>query len=210
VTRLPLSPLPVRIATLLLMLCLAACANNALEYGQDGGQCIDSDSLSHRIYTRDGLLSRTETSVKLSFSLPGYTSHEARLSFTPYLSDPIAAALRKYAAVHRAAVTPGAGGLEKVNAWIDPTHSTPDQPVLVSASGQGWFLVEPPLLDKDAGGGFFVECPASAHGDECIRHHNIAGRTVEIGMTDVDLQHWADSDKAIRTALQSLLAPCMP
>lgn len=207
---LPLLASPSRIATLLLTLCLAACANNALEYGQDGGQCIDSNSLSHRIYTREGLLTRTETSVKLSFALPGYTSHEARLSFTPYLSDPIAAALRKYAAAHRAAVTQGTGGLEKVNAWIDPVHSTLDQPVLVFAPAQGWFLVEPPLLDKDAEGGFYVECPASAHGEECIRHHSIAGRTVEIGMTDADLQHWADSDKAIRTALQSLLAPCMP
>lgn len=207
---LPRPPSPFRIAALLLTLCLAACANNALEYGQDGGQCIDSDTLSHRQYSREGLLTRTETSVKLSFSLPGYTSHEARLSFTSYLSDPVAAALRKYAAAHRAAVSPGTGGLEKVDAWIDPARSTPEQPVLVSAPGQGWFLVDPPLLDKDAEGGFFVECPASARGAECIRHHSIAGRTVEIGMTDVDLQHWADSDKAIRTALQSLLAPCMP
>lgn len=205
-----LSPSPFRTATLLLTLCLAACANNALEYGQDGSQCIDPATLSHQQYSRAGLLSRTETSVKLSFSLPGYTSHEARLSFTPYLSDPIAAALRKYAAAHRGAVSPGTGGLEKVDAWIDPARSTTEQPVLVSAPEQGWFLVEPPLLDKDAEGGFFVECPASAHGAECIRHHNIAGRTVEIGITDDDLQHWADSDKAIRTALQSLLAPCMP
>lgn len=207
---LPLSPLLPRIATVLLTLCLAACANNALEYGQDGSQCIDSGTLSHQQYSRSGLLSRTETSVKLSFSLPGYSSHEARLSFTSYLSDPVAAALRKYAAAHRVAVSPGTGGLEKVSAWIDPARSTPEQPVLESAPEQGWFLVEPPLLDKDAEGGFFVECPASAHGAECIRHHNIAGRTVEIGMTADDLQHWADSDKAIRTALQSLLAPCMP
>ena len=207
---LPLPQLLSRIATVLLMLCLAACADNALEYGQDGGQCVDPGSLSHRQYSREGLLTRTETSVKLSFSLPGYSSHEARLSFIPYLSDPIAAALRKYAAAHPAVVTPGTGGLEKVDAWIDPARSTTEQPLLVSAPQQGWFLVEPQLLDKDAEGGFFVECPASAHGDECIRHHNIAGRTVEIGMTDVDLQHWAEADKAIRTALQSLLAPCMP
>ena len=82
--RLPLFPLP-RIITVLLTLCLAGCANNALEYGQDGSQCIDPGTLSHRQYSREGLLTRTETSVKLSFSLPGYTSHEARLSFTPYL-----------------------------------------------------------------------------------------------------------------------------
>ena len=208
--RLPPSPLLPRIATVSLMLCLAACADNALEYGQDGGQCVDPSSLSHRQYSRTGLLSRTETSVKLTFSLPGYTSHEARLSFTPYLSDPIAAALRRYAAAHPVAVTPASGGLEKVNAWIDSARSTTEQPVLVSSPEQGWFLVEPPLLNKDAAGGFFVECPASAHGAECIRHHDIAGRTVEIGMTDEDLQHWTDADKAIRTALQSLLAPCMP
>jgi hypothetical protein len=210
VTHLPLSPLLLRIATVLLTLCLAACADNAVEYGQDGSQCVDPGALSHRQYSREGLLTRTETSVKLSFSLPGHTSHEARLSFTPYLSDPIAAALRKYAADHPAAVTPATGGLEKVNAWVDPVHSTKEQPVVVFAPQQGWFLVEPPLLDKEAEGGFFVECPASAHGAECIRHHNIAGRTVEIGMTDDDLQHWADADKAVRTALQSLLAPCMP
>ncbi|HEV2212650.1 MAG TPA: hypothetical protein VGS99_04815, partial [Gammaproteobacteria bacterium] len=120
---LPLSQLS-RIATVLLMLCLAACADNALEYGQDGGQCVDPGSLSHRQYSREGLLTRTETSVKLSFSLPGYSSHEARLSFTAYLSDPIAAALRKYAAAHRGAVSLGTGGLEKVDAWIDPARST--------------------------------------------------------------------------------------
>lgn len=207
--RLPLFPLP-RIIAVLLTLCLAGCANNALEYGQDGSQCIDPGTLSHRQYSREGLLTRTETSVKLSFSLPGYTSHEARLSFTPYLFDPVTAALRDYAAAHPAAVTPAEGGLKKVNAWIDPLRSTVQQPVLVSAPDQGWFLVEPGVLEQGSEGRFFVECPAAVHGAECIRHHNIAGRTVEIGMTDEDLRHWADADKALRTALQSLLAPCMP
>ena len=198
-----------RIAAILLALGLAACATNDLETGPDGKPCIDPDSLSHRQYS-GGIFSHTETSVKLSFSQAGYTSDEARLSLTPYLLDPVAEALRKYAAVHPKAVTPAEGGLKKVNVWVDTARSTPQQPVLAPAPDQGWFLVEPNLLEKGAVGGFFVECPAQANGAECIRHHNIAGRDVEIGMTEADLQHWADSDKALRTAVQSLLAPCMP
>jgi len=191
------------------LLALAACAHDVVELGPDGNPCIDSDTISHRQYTQ-AFLSRTETSAKLSFSLSGYTSHEARLSFNPYLVDPVTAALQAYAQAHPRAVTSTEGGLKKVNAWPDSAHSTPQQPVLVSAPEQGWFLVDPHLLEKGSEGGFYVECPASANGAECIRHHNIAGRSVEIGMTDTDLQHWADSDAALRTALQSLLAPCMP
>ena len=191
------------------MLGLIACTHDLVETGPDGNPCLDAGSLSHRQYSRQGL-SRTETSVKLSFSQAGYTSDEARLSLTPYLLDPVAEALRKYAAAHPTAVTPAEGGLKKVNAWVDAARSTPQQPVLAPAPDQGWFLVEPHLLDKGAEGGFFVECPAQANGAECIRHHNIAGRGVEIGITEADLQHWADSDKALRTAVQSLLAPCMP
>lgn len=148
--------------------------------------------------------------MKLSFSLTGYTSHEARLSLNPYFSDPVVVALRDYAAAHPKAVKRSAGGLERVDAWYDTALSTPRYPVLASARDQGWFLVEPSLLKADGGvDGFFVECPARAGGGECIRHHEIADRSVEVAMTDVDLQHWAESDVALRIALQSILAPCM-
>ncbi|MGE5624579.1 MAG: hypothetical protein ACM3ZT_03420 [Bacillota bacterium] len=198
------------IATSLLTLFLAACAtNNLVETGPDGNPCVDPDSISKRQYSQEGF-THTETSAVLSFEVAGYTSDEARLSFNPYLSDPVAAALREYAKAHPKAVTHSVGGLEKIDAWTDPARSTPQQPVLVHAPDQGWYLVEPHLLQKDAEGGFFVECPAKVKGAKCIRHRNMAGRSVEIAMTDTDLQHWADADVALRTALLSVLSPCMP
>ncbi|HLW73660.1 MAG TPA: hypothetical protein VKT74_01175 [Gammaproteobacteria bacterium] len=179
-----------------------------LETGPDGNPCIDPILISHRQYSQEGF-TRTETSVKLSFSVPGYTSDEARLSNAPYLADPMAKALRDYAEAHPRAVTPAVGGLKKVDGWPDPARSTLQHPVLVSAHDQGWFLVEPHLLDS-GDGGFFVECPARANGAECIRHRSMAGLSVEIGMTESDLQHWADADAALRTELLSLLSACMP
>ena len=179
-----------------------------LETGPDGNPCIDPGLISHRQYSQGGF-SRTETSAKLSFEIPGYTSDEARLSNVPYLVDPMAQALRDYAKAHPRAVTPAVGGLKKVDGWPDPARSTPDHPVLVSAPGQGWYLAEPHLLDSGEGG-FFVECPAQTHGAECIRHRRVAGLSVEIGMTEADLRHWADADVALRTELLSLLSSCMP
>ncbi len=198
-----------RISAPLFALCLTACAHDVLETGSDGNRCIDPSLISHRQYSQ-AIFSRTETSAKVSFSVTGYTSHEARLSNSPYLDDPVTEALREYAASHPKAVSSSVGGLKKVDAWIDPTHSTPQQPVLMSAPDQGWFLVEPLALQKDAKGGFFVECPATAHGEECVRHRRMAGMSVEIGITREDLQHWAEADTALRTALFSLLSPCMP
>ena len=180
-----------------------------LETGPDGNPCIDPVLISHRQYSTQGF-TRTEASAKLSFSVPGYTSDEARLSNVPYLADPMAAALRDYAQMHPKAVMPSIGGLEKVEAWPDPARSTPEHPLLVPAPDQGWFLAEPSLLKKGGEGGFFVECPASANGAECIRHRRMAGMSVEIGITDTDLRHWADTDAALRTALLSLLSACMP
>ena len=178
-----------------------------METDPQGNACIDSGSLSKRQYSREGL-SRNETSAVLAFSLPGYTSDEARLSFTPYLDAPVAAALKDYAVAHPHAVTPAAGGLKKIDAWIDPVRSTPQNPVLAPAPQSGWYLVEPQLLEK--GSGFFVECPAKVNGAACIRHQKIVGRSVEIAVTDTDLRHWADADVALRIAVQSLLAPCIP
>jgi hypothetical protein len=180
-----------------------------LETGPDGNPCIDPKLISHRQYSQEGF-THTETSAKLSFSVPGYTSHEARLSNVPYFADSMAAALRDYAATHPRAVKPAAGGLRKVDGWPDPARSMPEQPVLMSAPAQGWFLVDPHLLDPGSERGFFVECPARANGAECIRHRKMAGLSVEIGITAADLQHWADADVNLHTAVLSLLSACMP
>ena len=55
-----------------------------------------------------------------------------------------------------------------------------------------------------------LECRAGAEGAECVRHLSLTNRSVEIIMDDADLQHWAEADSTLRTALQSVLAPCIP
>ena len=148
--------------------------------------------------------------MKISFSVPGLTSHEARLSNSPYRADAVAQAVRKYAAAHPNAVTPAAGGLEKVEAWPDAARSTPQRPLLVSAPVRGWYLVEPRLLEQGGDDAFLVECPAAAKGAECIRHRTMAGMSVEIGITAADLQQWSAADATLRTTLFSLLSACIP
>ena len=64
-------------------------------------------------------------------------------------------------------------------------------------------------LDPKGEGGFFLECKAQ-DGGQCIRHYIVADRSVEVAMSEADQEHWTDADSALRTALQSLLAPCIP
>ena len=142
-------------------MCLVACTRDVLETGPDGGTCIDPASLSHRQYAWEGI-AHTETSVKLSFLVPGFTSHEARLSDVPYQADAVAEALRENAATHPKAVTPALGGLMQVDAWYDSARSTPQHPVLAHAPAQGWYLVEPKLLEKGGDEAFLAECPTAA------------------------------------------------
>ena len=195
----------------LLTLGLTACVttHDVVETGPDGNACIDPGSIVHRQYFEESH-TRYETSADLAFSLPGYTSDEARVSYIIYLPDHVAAAVRDYAAAHPKAVTQAAGGLEKVDGWYDPARSSLRHPVLMAAPDRGWFLVEPRLLQAGGDNAFFVECKAGAPGGVCLRHLKVADRSVEIAMTPEDLQHWADADVALRTALQSLLAPCIP
>ena len=180
-----------------------------VETGPYGTPCIDPASVVHRQYW-EANLTRYEVSTTLSFSPSDYPPHAARISYTLYLADQVTAALRDYAAAHPGAVTPAAGGLRKVDGWYDPGRSTLRHPVLVSSPRQGWFLAEPRLLDAGGDGKFFLECRAGAEGAECVRHLSLANRSVEIIMTDADLQHWAEADSTLRTALQSVLAPCIP
>ena len=200
-----------RLATLLSALCLSACVttHDVVETGPYGTACIDPASIVHREYW-EASLNRYEVSAEMSFSVPGYASHAARVSYTLYLADHVAAAVRDYAAAHPGAVTPAVGGLKKVDGWYDPARTSLRHPVLVSAPKQGWFLVEPRLLAAGDDAGFLLECRAGAGTAECIRHIKVADRNVEISMDAADMQHWAEADMALRTALQSLLAPCIP
>ena len=179
-----------------------------VEEGPDGGTCIDSASVVKRQYWEESR-TRYETSAVVRFSVPGYTSEFARVSYIIYLPDAVETALRSYAEAHLNAVTPGPGGLKKVDGWYDPKRSTLRHPVLKSSPGKGWFLVEPDLLDPKGEGTFFLECQA-ADGGTCVRHTTVAGRSVEIAMSDADQLHWADADGALRTAVQSVMAPCIP
>ncbi|HEV7164945.1 MAG TPA: hypothetical protein VGO35_06105 [Gammaproteobacteria bacterium] len=180
-----------------------------MEAGPYGTACIDPASIVHRDYWEESL-TRYETSATLSFSVPGYSSDTARVSYILYLTDPVMVVLRDYAAAHPDSVTPAVGGLEKVAAWYDPTRSTLRHPVLTRGHTRGWFLAEPGLLDAKGEGSFFLECRAGADGSECIRHLSVSGRSVEVIMSDADLQHWSQADAALHTALQSVLAPCIP
>ena len=179
-----------------------------VELGPDGNSCIDPGSIEKREYSQVGL-ARYETAAVVSFSVEGYTSQYARVSYLIYVPDAVMTALRDYAAAHPKAVTPGPGGLEKVDGWYDPKRSSLRHPVLVSAPGKGWFLVEPALLDPKGEGKFFLECKAT-DGGTCVRHATVANRSVEIAMTADDQLHWADADGALRTAVQSVMAPCIP
>ncbi len=202
---------PFRLATLLAALCLSACvtSHDVVETGPYGTACIDPASIVHRDYW-EASLTRYEVAAEMSFSVPGYASDTARVSYTLYLADHVAAAVRDYAAAHPGAVTSTVGGLRKVDAWYDPARTSLRHPVLVSAPRQGWFLVEPRLLAAGGDTGFLLECRAGVGAAECIRHIKVADRSVEIIMDAADMQHWADADMALRTALQSLLAPCIP
>ena len=179
-----------------------------MELGPDGNSCIDPGSIEKREYSQEGL-TRYETAAVVSFSVEGYTSQYARVSYLIYVPDAVMTALRDYAATHPKAVTPTPGGLEKVDAWYDPKRSSLRHPVLVSAPAKGWFLAEPALLDPKGEGRFFLECRA-ADGGQCIRHVVVANRSVEIAMTADDQLHWADADGALRTGVQSVMAPCIP
>ena len=190
-------------------LCACTVTHDVVEEGPDGGACIAPDSIVKRQYWEESF-TRYETSAVVTFSVPGYTSGYARVSYIIYLPDAVEAALRSYAEAHPSAVTPGPGGLKKVDGWYDPKRSTLRHPVLVSAPKKGWFLVEPGLLDPKGEGKFFLECSAEYGGAQCVRHTTVAGRSVEIAVTDADQLHWADTDGALRTALQSVMAPCIP
>ncbi len=201
---------PFRIAALLLTLGLSACASthDVVETGPDGNACIDPGSIVKREYSQQGF-ARYETAAVVSFSVVGYTSQYARVSYLIYVPDAVMTALRDYAAAHPQAVTPGPGGLEKVDGWYDPKRYSLRHPVLVSAPDKGWFLAEPALLAPKGEGKFFLECRA-ADGGQCIRHVVVANRSVEIAMTAADQLHWADADGALRTGVQSVMAPCIP
>lgn len=199
-----------RLAVALSLLGLSACAvtHDVVEAGPDGAACINPGSVVKRQYWEEGF-TRYETAAVVSFSVPDYTSQYARVSYTIYLPDPVMAAVRSYAAAHPAAVTPGPGGLMKVDGWYDPKRSSLRHPVLASEPGTGWFLVDPQLLSPKGEGSFYLECRA-ADGGQCIRHTTVAGRSVEIAMTAADQLHWADADGALRTAVESVMAPCIP
>ena len=154
---------------LLLALGLTACVttHDGVEAGPDGAHCMDPASIVKRQYWEAGL-TRYETSAVVSFSVPGYTSQYARVSYLIYLPDAVEAAVRDYAAAHPGAVSPGPGGLEKVDGWYDPKRSTLRHPVLVSAPDMGWFLADPRLLDPKGEGTFFLECDAAQGGSQCI------------------------------------------
>ena len=194
-----------------LALCLTACVttHDGVEAGPGGGACIDPGSIIHRDYWEESL-TRYETDVTMSFSVPGYSSDTARVSYMLYLADPITAAIRDYAVAHPDAVTPATGGLEKVDAWYDSGRSTLRHPVLTRGHAKGWFLAEPGLLDAKGEGKFFLECRMRAGGSQCIRHFSVSDRSVEVIMADGDLEHWSQADSALRTALQSLLGACIP
>ena len=194
----------------LLALCLASCAStqDVVELGPDGTSCIDPGSIVKREYSQVGL-TRYETAAVVSFSVDGYTSQYARVSYLIYVPDAMMAALRDYAAAHPKAVTQVPGGLEKVDGWYDPKRSSLRHPVLVSAPDKGWFLAEPALLAPKGEGKFFLECRAT-DGGQCIRHVVVANRSVEIAMTADDQLRWADADGALRTGVQSVMAPCIP
>lgn len=200
-----------RVAAALTALCLSACVttHDVVETGPDGASCIDPASIVHRQYWQASL-TRYEVSATLSFSPAEYPPHAARVSYTLYLADHVAAALRVYAAAHADAVQPGPGGLLKVQGWYDPARTSLRHPVLTRSDGRHWFLAEPRLLNTGEDGAFFLECRAGTDGAECVRHLKLADRSVEIIMTDADLAHWAEADATLRTALQSVLAPCIP
>lgn len=198
------------LASALLALCLASCAStqDVVETGPDGKSCIDPGSIVKREYSQVEH-TRYETATVVSFSVEGYTSQYARVSYLIYVPDAVMTALRDYAAAHPQAVTPGPGGLEKVDGWYDRKRSSLRHPVLVSAPGKGRFLAEPAVLDPKGEGKFFLECRA-ADGGQCIRHVVVADRSVEIAMTPADQLRWADADGALRTGVQSVMAPCIP
>jgi hypothetical protein len=195
---------------LLLASGLTACTvtHDVVEEGPDGSNCIDPGNIVKRGYWSEGL-TRYETYTVVSFSVPGYTSEYARVSYEIYLPDAVTVALRDYAAARPQAVSPAPGGLEKVDGWYDPKRSTLRHPLLVHAPGKGSFLVEPGVLSPKGEGAFFLECRAT-DGGTCIRHTTVAGRSVEIAMTADDQLHWSDADGALRTAVQSVMAPCIP
>jgi hypothetical protein len=193
-----------------LALCLSACTltHDVVETGPDGSACIDPSNVVKRAYWEEGL-ARYETSTVVSFSVSGYTSQYARVSYEIYLPDAVMVALRDYATAHPQAVSPAPGGLEKVDGWYDPKRSSLRHPVLEHAPSHGWFLAEPGLLAPKGEGSFFLECQAK-DGGTCVRHTMVADRSVEIAMTADDQLHWADADGALRTAVQSVMAPCIP